>query len=69
MSAKYKVLSIDELTRPADAGGLKHMYRHKIKTAGGTVLTVEVEPDDFTPEKTGPILEAAAVNADNIKKL
>lgn len=65
----YTVLKIDELTRPADGGGLRHVYRHQIKTTGGIVLTVEIGPDDFTPEKAGPILEAAAVNADKIKAL
>ena len=33
----YKVLSIDELMRPSDTGGVEKYYRHKIKTGGGVV--------------------------------
>ena len=69
MEAKYKVRKIDELTRPAEGGGIEHVYRHQIKTKGGVILTVDIPQEDFTPEKAAPILEAAAVNADKILSL
>jgi len=67
MTAEYKVLKIDEMVRPGDAGGIEKFFRHQIKTKLGTVLTVDVEEKDFTPEKAVPILLAAAQNADKIK--
>ena len=69
MAANYKVLKIDELTRPGEAGGLIHVYRHSIKTKGGTVLTVDIEEKDFTEEKAAPILDKRAVEADKILHL
>lgn len=65
----FKVLKIDELTRLADGGGVEKYYRHQIKTAGGVVISVDIEKADFTPDKAGPILAARAANADAIKKL
>lgn len=64
----YNVLKIDELARIADGGGIEKYYRHTIKSAGGTVLSVDIDAGDFTPEKAGPILVKAATNADTIKK-
>jgi len=69
MSKTYKVLKIDEMSRLADSGGVERYYRHQIKTAGGVVLSVDIDADNFTPEKTAPILAAAAANADGIMKL
>lgn len=69
MDKPYKVLKIDELSRMGDTGGVEKYYRHQIKSKGGTVLTVDINSDDFTPEKTGPILAKAAENADAILKL
>lgn len=69
MAAEYKVLRITELSRVADEGGIEHYFRHTIRTKGGTILTVDIDPEDFTPEKSGPILLAAARNADAILKL
>ena len=65
----YKVLKIDELTRPDDVRGIVHYYRHTIKTKGGVVLTVNIEESNFTPALASPILEAAAKNADSILAL
>jgi len=70
MSEKlYKVLKIDELTRLKDTGGVEKYYRHQIKTKGGIVLSVDIDPGDFTPEKAAPILEKRAVSADRILAL
>ena len=68
MAGEYKVLKIDELTRASDTRGIERYYRHQIKTKGGVVLTVDIDQDDFTEEKAGPILLAAAQNADKILK-
>jgi hypothetical protein len=65
----YRVLSIDELVRMAEGGGVERYYRHKIKTRGGTVLTVDIDEGDFTAEKAAPILEKRATEADKIKAL
>lgn len=69
MAAEYKVLKIDELTKPDDVRGIKHAYRHTIKTKGGVILSVEVSEENFTEEKVAPILLAAAQNADKILRL
>jgi len=69
MAKEYKVLKIDELTKPGEAGGLEHVYRHTIKTKGGTVLTVNVSEKDFTAEKAAPILLEKAEAADKILAL
>lgn len=66
----YKVLRIDELTRLSTVGaGVEKYYRHKIRTRGGTVLTVDIDADDFTPDKAGPILAEKAANADKMLEL
>ena len=69
MAKEYEVISIDELTRVSDTRGLEKYYRHRIKTHGGVVLSVDIAEDDFTPGKAGPTLLEAAKNADAILKL
>lgn len=69
MANEYKVLKIDELTRLSDTQGVERYYRHRIKTKGGVVLTVDISESDFTEEKAAPILLAAASKADKILKL
>ena len=69
MANNYKVLSIDEMVKPGEVGGVERYYRHRIKTKKGVILTVEISEADFTAEKAGPILEAAAANADKIISL
>lgn len=69
MTAEYKVISIDEMTRPDKISGVRKEYRHTIRTKAGTVLTVDIKEEDFTPDKAAPILLAAAQNADKIKAL
>ena len=69
MVSVYKVLSIDEMTRLSDTGGIERYYRHRIKTKGGVVLTVDIDEKDFTAEKTAPILEVKAKEADKILAL
>lgn len=66
-SKNYKVLTIDEMQGVAKAGGIKRYYRHRIETKEGTILTVDVDEADFTPEKADKILTAKADNADKIK--
>jgi len=69
MATEYKVLSIDEMTRVSDVKGIEHYYRHRIKTNGGVILTVNISEEDFTPEKVAPILLKHAQNADKILAL
>lgn len=66
MANEYKVLSIDEMVRRSDTGDLERYYRHRIKTKGGVVLTVNISEPDFTAEKAAPILLAKAKEADKI---
>jgi len=65
----YQVLKIDELQGVDPVKGLVPYYRHTIRTKGGVTLRIDVDQKDFTPEKAGPILEAAAKNADGILHL
>ena len=69
MAAEYKVLKINEMSRPGEVAGVERYFRHLIKTKGGVVLTVDIDEKDFTPEKAAPILLAAASKADAILKL
>lgn len=69
MAANYKVLSIDEMVRPGEVTGIERYYRHRIKTKGGVLLTVDISEKDFTAEKAAPILDARAIEADKILKL
>ena len=65
----YKVLAIDEMVRPAKTGGIEKFYRHTILTKGEIRLTVDIDEEDFTPDKADPILTKEAQNADKIKAL
>ena len=69
MGTAYKVLRIDELSRVSETRGIEKYYRHQIKTKGGVILTVDIDEENFTPEKAAPILEEKAANADKIKAL
>lgn len=69
MAAEYKVLKITEMLRVGEGEGIVKVYRHSIKTKGGTILNVEIKEEDFTPEKVDAILTAKAQNADKILKL
>jgi len=69
MAANYKVLSIDEMVKPGEVTGIERFYRHRIKTKGGVILTVDISEKDFTAEKAAPILDAKAIEADKILKL
>lgn len=63
----YKVHSIDELTRVKKGGGIEKYYRHRIETAKGTFITVDIDEIDFVPEKAEKMLAEKAQNADRIK--
>lgn len=69
MGQAYKVLKIDELSRPSETRGIEKYYRHQIKTKGSVILTVDIDEADFTPEKADVILTKHAENADKIKAL
>lgn len=69
MSQEYQVLKIDQLTRVSDRGGVENYYRVQIKTRGGTVLTVNVDEKDYTPEKIAAILKERATQSDKILAL
>lgn len=69
MAKAYEVLKIDELSRVDPVNGIVPYYRHTIMTKGGTRLRIDIDQEDFTPEKVAPILEAAAKNADAILTL
>lgn len=66
MDKPYKVLKIDELMRPSDTGGVERYYRHRIRTKGGTIMTVDIGERDFSPDKVAAILTAKATEADKI---
>jgi len=69
MGNEYKVLSIDEMSRVGEMGGIERYYRHSIKTRGGVILTVDIEEKQFTAEKAAPILAKKATEADKILAL
>ena len=69
MTKEYKVLSIDEMSRLAEVGGIEKYYRHQIKTKGGIILTVDIDEKNFTAEKAAPILSKKALEADKILAL
>lgn len=69
MAGEYKVLSIDEMVRPGEVGGIEKFYRHRIKTKGGVVRTVDISEANFTEDKAGPILLKKAKEADAVLSL
>jgi len=69
MTNEYKVLSIDEMSRVGEMGGIERYYRHIIKTKGGVILTIDIDEKDFTAEKAAPILAKKATEADAILAL
>jgi len=69
MAAEYKVMNIDELTRLNETGGIERYYRHRIKTTGGLILTVDIAEENFTAALAAPILAARAKEADKVLKL
>lgn len=69
MAVEYKVLSIDEMVKPGEVGGVERFYRHRIKTKGGVVLTVDIDEKNFIEEKAAPILLKKAKEADAILAL
>ena len=62
----YKVLRIDELSKLADGGGIVAYYRCQIKTTGGVVLSVNLDKEDFKPDKAEKIFTEKAIEADKI---
>lgn len=69
MTKPFEVVTTDEMTRTARTGGLERFYRLKILTKGGAVQTVDVDGEDYYPEKIQPILTKVAENADKILAL
>lgn len=69
MANEYKVLKIEELSKIDDVGKIIPYYRHTIRTAGGTVLRVNIDEADFTPDKVAKILTDKAKQADRILEL
>ena len=69
MAAEYKVLSIDEMVKPGEVGGIEKFYRHRIKTKGGVILTVDISEANLTEEKAAPILLKKAQAVDKILSL
>jgi len=69
MTEDFKVLSIDELTKVGDMQQIERYYRHRIKTKGGVLLTIDIGEKDFTAEKAAPILLKKAQEADKILAL
>lgn len=69
MAENYKVLHIDQLSRISEMNNLEPYFRHKIKTKGGVLLTIDINEKDFTDDKAAKILDKAAINADKILAL
>ena len=69
MAKEYEVLTIDQLQRMSDTGGLESYYRIKFKTKGGTVLVLDVGQADYQEEKVAAILLAEAQKCDRMLKL
>lgn len=67
MAKEYTVLKIDELTRVGDLHGIEKYYRYTIKTAGDTIITVDIDEKDSKSDKATPILTARATEIDATK--
>ena len=60
----FTVLKIDEMTRLSDISGVERYYRHRIKTKGGVVLTIDIDEANFTDEKARPIFDYLKLRQD-----
>ena len=69
MAAEYKILSVDQLTRVAELGGIERYNRVRYKTKGGLIRTIDIDEKDFTEEKVAAILTKEAQRVDKILAL
>jgi len=69
MANEYTVLKGDELTRVADTGELEKYRRYQLRTKGKMIISVDLDEEDWPPEKANPIFTAAAREADQVLAL
>jgi hypothetical protein len=69
MAAEYKVTDSVEMTGIDKARGIFKFRRYTLQTKGGSVITVELEEKNWTPEKAAPIFLKAATEEDKIRAL
>jgi len=69
MAAEYKVLDSIEMTGIDKIKGIFKYRRYTLRTKSGSVITIDLDEKDWTPEKAGPIFLKAALDEDKIRAL
>ena len=69
MAAEYKVIESVEMTGIDKVRGVYKFRRYTLRTKSGSVITVELEDKDWTPERASPIFLKAATEEDKIRAL
>ena len=69
MGTAYKVLKIDQITRPSDTVGVEKFYRIQFKTKGGVVDITEISEKNYTEEYVAATLTKLAEKHDKILAL
>ena len=69
MATEYKVTDSVEMTGIDREKGIFKYRRYTLRTKAGSVLTVDLEEKNWTPEKAAPIFLKAATEEDKIRAL
>jgi hypothetical protein len=69
MAAEYKVTDSVEMTGIDKVKGIFKYRRYTLRTKGGSVIAVDLEEGNWTPEKAAPVFLKAATEEDKIRAL
>jgi len=69
MAAEYKVIDATEMTGIDKVKGVYKFRRYTLRTKAGSVIEVNLNEDNWTPEKAAPIFLKAATDEDKIRAL
>ena len=69
MAKEYEVIDSTEMTGIDKVKGIFKYRRYQLKTKAGSVITVDLNEKDWTPEKAAAIFLEAATKEDKIRAL
>lgn len=67
MPNKHEILTIDQLSRVGELGGIERYGRVRFRTKKGTIWTIDIDDEDLTLEKARPIVDKRADELDALK--
>jgi hypothetical protein len=69
MAAEYKVTKSLEMTGISEEGRIYKYRRYTLHTKSGSIITVDLDEKNWTPEKASAIFLKAATEEDKIRAL